>query len=246
MVRVENNLLFNIGPRKCYPVFKKNKRVNLAIIEVGCKPDHKRAQLKIKHHTTESLWRDEFEQYGIQWIPQIRRTLIHFDPKRNEKGVLNSALVYNPDTVIFYKTVTDEDLSLLTEGQLKRIISDRPKKINLFLKDIFQRSSSQDLQDLIINDPENKRLKNFRGRLGEILALNKIHQYMPDGNFLVRNGDLMCLRKKLLKSDLEVDGIVVHYDPLEYWELIKNLQNCDQVEVYVDRNKESPDWIDVI
>jgi hypothetical protein len=249
MKGLESSLLFRIGKSKkkhTFPIYEETEqksKVNIGFIEIGCTPNSKRAQLLDKREKFSEIWNDEFGKYGINWVPDIRRTLLHYDPEMHEKGVFNRFAEYNPDVVIFYNRITDEDLEKLSDKQRRRIMqSDSPDRRKLLL-DILNRNSAEDLQDMILSEKYDCKMASLRGRSGEIVGQNRIKALLPEGITLVKNGELKYFREQI-RDESEIDGVLIYYQPELYWKLIQNLQRSKNLTVEVNWDIVSPSYIE--
>jgi len=239
---LKGKVLFQFSEGKYFQTYKEKRRVRIGFVEIGCKPQSKRAQLLEKKDKFSELWTAEISPYGIDWLPHIRRTLIHFDPESKRKGVFNKFKKYNPDVVIYYNKISDYDVQTLTPYQREQIITGAKEKQRKGITDILKRNSGSDLQEVILEETENIKKSGIRGRTSEIIGLNLIQEVIPNSMNLVRNGDLKYLREEL-KPDHEIDGVLVYYNPNSYWTMIKSLQNNPQISVEVNWDIQVPTWI---
>ena len=213
---------------KGIPIYHQDKKINFGFVEIGCKPDGKRAQLRDKKELFYRYWAEEYKKrFGLDWFPNIFRMLAHYDPTQDPR--LNTKKV-ELDVTIFYQYITPEMISSLTQKDKQGIYSVIAENKKNILEEIIETSDAARLHSLITLERENPQLSNLRGKFAEVLVLKDIFNSMPFGISLYRNGDIKYFNKRY-DNGTEIDGILTFYDQLRFETLVERLSSLEHVVV---------------
>lgn len=218
---------------KGIPLQTNGQRLGVGLVEIGCMPETKRAQLKDKRQYLRRLWQRTYGSLGISWDPRIRRTLVHYDPVSCRRGVFNKLKPYNPDVVIFYSHIPESALTDMTDVQKSDILKTAPIDLVDMLGELLQKSDAGGLHNLIMCGKNRVALGNLRGKLAETVVLNDFYANMDPGMRMYSNERIRFVGQKP-GDHTEVDGIMIYYGDAPYWSMIGHLQGLDHRVVEVN------------
>jgi len=214
---------------KGIPVYCSNgEKICFGFVEVGCKPTRKRNQLRNKKQLFYKYWGDNYRQ-KLDWIPDVYRTLAHYDPTRDpELG----GQKYGVDTILFYHYITPEMLSDMNDNdkeQIYKVVSSSNKRKGI-LEEIIENEDAVKLHALIVDGGHIPQIASLRGKMAEILALKDLERTMSNGMNLYRNGDIRYFNRRY-RNGTEIDGIMTFYSEEKYVKMIENLHKLKHLEV---------------
>ena len=203
---------------------QEGRPLNFGLIEIGCKPNGKRLQLKSKRELLYKLWGDVYREQ-TDWTPRIYRTLFHYDPE-NQGRVDNPK--YQPDTIATYNTIDEVLLDKLTKNEDQLEVSMTNNMRNLLNKIIETRDFEK--LDWIFKCRHQQELASVRGKLAEILAFSDILDSKPESMEMVTNGYLHYFNRSY-RTGTEVDVILTFHGNDAYHDLITDLAKNEYLEI---------------
>ena len=106
-----------------------NNKLELGLVEVGCKPRNKKRDLSDKRQLIYKWWSDNYKKKGIvNWLPKVYRTLIHYYPGMDPSLYGRRTQL---DVVILYTEISQEMLSNLTDEEKAKIYARMGKEEKL-------------------------------------------------------------------------------------------------------------------
>ena len=214
-------------------------RLNLGIVEVGCRPKRKSRQIRLKKEFLTEVWNGNLELRDLSWRPQFYRILPHF--RQDSSLGLYKGDIKVIDLVLIYNEITETMLEKLNEDDIRRIFQDRDnfkgiqvrkkwpdEKIKKKLERIIELRDAQQLWYLIQNPP-NRNYNQLRGSMTEALALKDIEINLPSGVNLFSRQQIAYISQKY-RNGTEIDGILTSYGQKGFFELIDRLKRLAHLE----------------
>lgn len=238
--KTNNNEYFSIPQNKLFiPKSRYGQELKLGLIEIGKLPNGKRKQLLVG----KQLFEDDVVYLNNGWTPQIIRTLVHSDLESHKKGVFNKFKEYNPDVVLFYGEISDRIYSRILDKQFYRAIKYSKEKIKDELIRMWFDKDLDQINDIFYNKGRCTNYSSFRGKILETIVLNDLFDNKPDEVSLRRNKKIV-LNNKGDFIEKEIDGILMFYNFNDYWELIKNLDSNNDINIIINNDlKNLPDIV---
>jgi len=200
----------------------EGEHLSLGFVEVGCRPDGKRGQLKDKRQLLYHYWGVEYRgKHHLPWYPVVYRMIPHYDPTNPSKLDVSK---FSIDTALIYRFITPAMLVELTPSEHKEIASkmrSEPKRV--LLEEILRENDADYWNRVIFRSRTDFEITNVRGKMAEILALKDIGRCVPSGMSLYKNEDIRYFNRRY-RNGTEIDGILTFYGERPYVELIDNLR----------------------
>lgn len=231
-MQVSENEIFFEFPKSAIrgiPILLSDKRICFGFIEIGCKPNHKRTQLRNKKELFFKYWADEYrKKFGIDWHPELYRILAHYDPTQNPQLEVKKSEL---DAIIFYEYITKEmieDLDERDKAQIFNVVKSNKKRP--ILEEILNNNDAERLHNLIVSGGEFPELSALRGKMAEILVQKDIANSAPHGVNMYRNGDIKYFNKRY-DPGTEIDGILTFYEESKLIFLLERLKTISYLEI---------------
>lgn len=209
------------------------QRLSFAFVEIGCRHNKKRSQLKDKKELFLKYWGDTYRSTGrVDWMPQVFRIMSHFAyldryPREPNK--------YSVDIIIHHKTISLDMIPLLqnpSEINVKRLVKSRPLQdsVNGYIKD----GDIDGLHNLITFSRADERLGTFRGALAEYLSQKTIESVLDTQEMVqYNNGSIMYFNKKFPRAP-EIDQILQFHGIDPFYDLIDRLSALSHIDIIED------------
>ncbi len=223
---------FELGSSiKGIPVIASGTRIGFGLVEVGCRPEGKRSQLKNKRQSFHEYWVEYWKErsQAVDWLPLVYRILAHYDTTKPMKSGGDD---YAPDAILLYEGIHGDFFRQLTEQDMAQIYAaigiNRTRRARL--DDIMDAQDPAELHKLIMNREETKT-SNLRGIMAEILVQKDLERCMPSGMNLYRREDIAYLTEGGEKRKAEIDGILTLYGQVMYERLIESIAALGHIKV---------------
>ena len=214
------------------PLVESTHRLDIGLIEVGCRPSGKLGQLKEKRQLFLKYWGDSHRE-DTGWDPTFYKTLVHFTPNRklqvNQRG-------YSPDSTVTYHHIPKTALQRITNSEKMELAifatktMRDPKQYDHFIDLLFS-DDNESLQSLLWNASTNEHdSSQLRGRITEILVKNDVAQVKPNGMKLHWDVNLTYTNKRY-RFGTQLDGLVTFHGRDQYTTLLSTLNQLDHVQV---------------
>lgn len=215
------------------------ERLELGLVEVGCKPRKKKRDLSDKKQLIYKWWSDTYRRKGIvDWLPQVYRTLVHYHPGMDPSlyGRRNQL-----DVVILYTEISQEMLGSLTDEEKTKIylrmgkeekLSRRPdlRRVRQTLERIIETRDARKLHQMIVSGGNNQKTSALRGVMAEVLAQRDVEYATPPGMNCFKNGDVRYFNRRYINGT-EIDAISTSYKEEIFVEFVENLRRLDHIVV---------------
>ncbi len=212
------------------PIYSSSgKHLDFSLLEVGCRPKLKYAQLKEKRQLLYKYWGDNYRtKVEGKWNPGIYTLLAHYHHFPN---YLLGKRPRNIDALVFYSSITRQMLADFNEEEKKLVCQAvRDEACKRILEEIVATQDAERLHRMITEERDPSPKTHLRGKLAEILVHKDLEKTIPAGMNLFRNEDVRYFNKRYPKGT-EVDGVLVFYGEEKYIELLENLRKLEHLKV---------------
>jgi hypothetical protein len=202
------------------------ERLNMALVEIGCKPTRKRRQLKEKKQGIYFEWGHYFRR-KIDWRPHIYRLMVYFDDMPLDYA---DSRVYEPELILRYTTFPADIWYNLDEKDKEWVTryERNPKTREEFIKIINERSPEEAYAFVVAE--RNPRYNGFRGKLLELIVAKDITRILPENMFIVHNPEVRILYRGYQKK-VEIDDILLFYGDSPFSKFTENLAGLQHIEL---------------
>jgi hypothetical protein len=233
--KYSNELTFELPKTaiKDIPLFYNNQKLSIGFIEIGCKHRSKRSQLTNKKELFYKFWGDNYKTKGVDWYPEIYRTLVHYNQDFNPITFTKKYLLNH---TISCKYVTELMLDYLEQDDKSKIFKTVRKKSSLKedLEDLIENKEKDKIHHMIVNNNRDTSLAILRGTFAELLMLNEIYSSTPHDMYLFRNGQIHYMNKRYTNGT-EIDGITLFHGKEPYFQLIESLKKKEHLDIKEDK-----------
>lgn len=205
------------------PLYSGNNSLQLALIEIGCRPKGKPSQLKDKKQLFQDFWS---ELYPERQIPDLYRMVVHYDPESVEDLDRLTETDYQVDVAVCYNHISYDMLKGLDEEDYKLLF----KKKNEFIHRAVVQKDSRRLHQIMMEDRKDDKSSNFRGRFAEIIAFKDIKKFLPQNMLFLTNGIINYANSRYFHGT-EIDGILAFYNFQDYIHILNQLEQLPYCEV---------------
>jgi len=209
------------------PIFCGDGKLSFCFVEVGCRPNGKKSQLRNDKELLMKYWADNYSFAGF--MPKIYRFMVHYSP---EEIFLDRSRVYGIDANIRYNHVPLSFLEGMNKFERERMFKPvkRSKKAREDLEKILEEKDYLALHALIVEGKNLIYLANLRGAIAEILAQHDISEQSPEGLEFQRNGFLKYFNKRY-SNGTEIDGVLTFYEEENLVELARRLRRLPHIDI---------------
>lgn len=195
--------------------------INLSLLEIGCKPDGKRSQLKKKRELFLSNIEDSFSL-------NVYRGLAHYCPRCNVKLDEDP---YEVDYLIICNYFTDEMFKFTKKNKKDLFNFARKERSKEFLEKILQ-NKRRDF-DKFIRNCKKEYYGSLRGKIAEIMINNYVLRNKPKDIIYYQN-PITTLEDENYYHGTEIDGVFVFKEKNYFIEFLERLDKKKNLEVTIN------------
>ena len=218
----------------------KKRRLQLALIEIGCTPKNKKVQVRKKRDIIGNIIREE---YPRKLKPFIKTIVVHWCPHSN----------YHPETSPIHHINYSIRIKHVTED-MKSALKQSPDSVIKFVKEfdgpcdikggdqarlleqLIDNAQVEELTSIVLNmDEEYSKYGILRGALAEFFALHTIERFQPSESNLFKNGTIAGFNNAYSEHGTEIDAILTHYGRKPLDTLLYTLDAQDYITVSRNR-----------
>jgi hypothetical protein len=216
---------------RSYPLMIDDDKLSFAFIEIGCKHNGKRGQLKHKKDYFSDFWKDEYSHHKNFWSPDIFRLLSHYNAVHYLPRTHNE---YSVDRVIHHKAI---DSNLLNELSIKEKKSLRDscgkRKDQDLVWDFLENNNGDGLYHLITKPHKHRELGTLRGKVAEYLSQKIVHSILDDDMVVYDSKNMKYFNEKFDRGT-EIDQILQFYGAEPYKLFLDRLSKVPTIDLIPD------------